>query len=159
MLRFRRPIVFAAAVSAAALVAGGCGGAGGSPPGASVTSSTPVATAPTANQLLAFSQCMRSNGVSSFPDPQRFVGGNVKLTIHQLGTGSPHLQSALNACTHLLPQRGSSPDTPQQTTKQLADELSFARCMRSHGVTHFPDPKAQGGLTVEMVQAEGIDVR
>jgi hypothetical protein len=25
-------------------------------------------------------------------------------------------------------------------------------------VTRFPDPKAQGGLTVEMVQAQGIDV-
>jgi hypothetical protein len=30
--------------------------------------------------------------------------------------------------------------------------------MRSHGVTRFPDPTAQGGLSVEMVQAQGIDV-
>ena len=39
-----------------------------------------------------------------------------------------------------------------------ADGLSFARCMRGHGVTRFPDPTAQGQLTVEMVQAQGIDV-
>jgi hypothetical protein len=30
--------------------------------------------------------------------------------------------------------------------------------MRSHGVTRFPDPTAQGDLSVEMVQAQGIDV-
>jgi hypothetical protein len=30
--------------------------------------------------------------------------------------------------------------------------------MRSRGVTGFPDPTAQGDLTVEMVQAQGIDV-
>jgi hypothetical protein len=31
--------------------------------------------------------------------------------------------------------------------------------MRNHGVSRFPDPTVQGGLTVEMVQAQGIDVR
>jgi hypothetical protein len=30
--------------------------------------------------------------------------------------------------------------------------------MRSHGVARFPDPSAHSGLTVEMVQAQGIDV-
>jgi hypothetical protein len=30
--------------------------------------------------------------------------------------------------------------------------------MRSHGVSRFPDPTAQGQLTIEMVQAAGIDV-
>jgi hypothetical protein len=30
--------------------------------------------------------------------------------------------------------------------------------MRSHGATRFPDPTAQGQLTVEMVEAQGIDV-
>jgi hypothetical protein len=30
--------------------------------------------------------------------------------------------------------------------------------MRSNGVSRFPDPTARGGLSVEMVQAQGIDV-
>ena len=99
---------------------------------------------------------MRSNGVPNFPDPQRFVGGNVKLTLHQLAPS----QAALNACNHLLPTNGGSgsQETAQQERTQVADGLSFARCMRSHGVSHFPDPTAQGQLTVEMVQAQGIDV-
>jgi hypothetical protein len=45
---------------------------------------------------------------------------------------------------------------PQQRAR-VADMLSFARCMRTHGLARFPDPTAQG-LTVEMVQAQGIDV-
>ncbi len=102
---------------------------------------------------------MRSNGVPNFPDPQRLSGGNLKLTIVRLGASSPHFQAAMSACNHLLPNGGSgSQETAQQTRTRLADELSFARCMRSHGVSRFPDPTAQGDLSVEMVQAQGIDV-
>jgi hypothetical protein len=157
-MRCRSPLLLTSAVAVVAfsLLAAGCGG-GGSPGVASVGPSTAAATTTTQNGLLAFSQCMRSNGMPSFPDPQRFVGGNVKLTIHQFGAGSPQFQAAMSACNHLLPTNGG-PQTVQQTRTQLADELSFARCMRSHGLSRFPDPSAQGGLTVEMVQAQGIDV-
>jgi hypothetical protein len=159
-LRCRRPPILGSlvAVAAFALLAAGCGG-GHSSGVASVVSTTTGATTTTQttqNGLLAFSRCMRSNGMPNFPDPQRFVGGNVKLTIHQLAPS----QAALSACDHLLPTNGGgSQETAQQTRTQLADELSFARCMRSHGVGRFPDPTAQGGLSVEMVQTQGIDVR
>jgi hypothetical protein len=157
-MRCRRPLILSSVVAAAAfsLLAAGCSG-GGSPGVASVASSTTaVTTTTTQNGLLAFSQCMRSNGMPNFPDPQRFVGGNVKLTIHQLAPS----QAALSACTHLLPTNGGSgsQQTAQQQRTQRADGLSFARCMRSHGVSRFPDPTAQGQLTVEMVQAQGIDL-
>ena len=158
MMRCRRPLLLSSVVAVVAfsLLATGCGG-GGSPGIASVASSTPAATTTTTqNGLLAFSQCMRSHGMPNFPDPQRFVGGNVKLTIHQLAPS----QAAMSACSHLLPTNGGSPsqETAQQQRTKLADELSFARCMRSHGVSRFPDPTAQGELTVEMVQAQGIDL-
>jgi hypothetical protein len=160
-MRPRRPLVLVSlvAVAAFALLAAGCGGGGGSPGVASVSSSTTATTtqnATTQSGLLAFSQCMRSHGVPSFPDPQRFAGGNVKLTIHQLGPS----RAALSACNHLLPTNGGSgsPETAQQERTRLADGLSFARCMRSHGVSRFPDPTVQGQLTVEMVRAQGIDL-
>ncbi len=88
MMRCRRPLLLSSVVAVVAfsLLAAGCGG-GGSPGVANVASSTTAATTPTTqNGLLAFSQCMRSHGMPNFPDPQRFVGGNVKLTIHQLAT-------------------------------------------------------------------------
>jgi hypothetical protein len=157
----RRPLILVAVVAAAAalsLLAAGCGGGGGSPSGvANVTTSTSAATTTTTQSgLLAFSQCMRSNGMPSFPDPQRFVGGNVKLTIHQFAPS----QAAMNACDHLLPTNGGSgsEETAQQQRTQRADGLSFAACMRSHGVARFPDPTAQGELPVESVVAQGIDV-
>lgn len=159
MMRCRRPLILMSVVAVAAfsLLAAGCGGGGSGSPGiASVAASTTAATTTTAtNGLLAFSQCMRSHGVPNFPDPQHYAGGNAKLTIHNLQPSS----AALNACNYLLPTNGGgSGQTAQQLRVQLADELSFAKCMRSHGVARFPDPTAQGQLSVEMVQAQGIDV-
>lgn len=141
-----------------ALLAAGCGGGGSSPGVASVASPTTSATTtnPSQSSMSAFSQCMRTNGVASFPDPQGFAGGNLKLTIHNDGAAGPRFQAALNACNHLLPAGPN--ETTGQTRAQLADELSFARCMRSHGVGNFPDPSPQEGLTVAMAEAQGIDV-
>lgn len=146
------------AISAFSLLAAGCGG-GGSPSVANNASSAAPATSTTQNGLLAFSQCMRANGMPNFPDPQHFVGGNPKLTIRQLGMSGPKFQTAMNACAHLLPTGpGATQQTAQQQRAQLAAELSFARCMRGHGLARFPDPTALGQLSVEMVQAQGIDV-
>ncbi|HEY8028523.1 MAG TPA: hypothetical protein VIE38_03330 [Gaiellaceae bacterium] len=158
-MRSRPLIVSVGAIAAFSLFAAGCGG-GSSPSGvASVASTTTTSTstneAASQNQLLAFSQCMRSNGVPSFPDPQHLAGGNVKLTVHNYGS-NPKVQTAMNACGHLLPS-GPNADTPPSKA-QLAAELSFARCMRTHGLSNFPDPNAQGRLSVEMVQAQGVDV-
>lgn len=156
-------LVAAAVVVGLSLFAAGCGGGGRTPgiAGSAATTTAATTTATTAaadNGLLAFSRCMRSNGVPNFPDPQRFAGGNVKLTIHALARTAT-IQAALNACGHLLPSGpGGSQQTAQQLRTQLADELSFAKCMRSHGVARFPDPTAQGQLSVAMVEAQGIDV-
>jgi hypothetical protein len=161
-MRRRRPLITTPLATGVAfsLLAAGCGGGGGSAGIAGVASSTIAATTTlsTHDGLPAFSQCMRANGAPNFPDPQHFVGGNVKLTIHQAGT-SPRFRAALSACDHLLPSGPSPEEAAQQLHARLADELSFATCMRSHGVAHFPDPTAQGELSVEMVQAQGIDVR
>ncbi len=159
----RPPLILASivAVAALSLLASGCGGgrqrrlAGV----ASIASTTTTTTTTTQSGLLGFSDCMRANGMPNFPDPQHFAGGNVKLTLHQFGAGSPQFRTAMNACNHLLPSGGSgSQETAQQVRTQVADGLSFARCVRSHGVSRFPDPTAQGQLSVEMVQAQGIDV-
>ena len=156
----RRPLVLVslALLATFSMLAAGCGGGGGSPQVATVASSTTTATTTSRNQLSAmdaFSQCMRSHGVANFPDPQHYAGGNVKLTIHNLSP-SP---AALTACTPLIPTNGGSQETAHQRQTQLADELSFAKCMRSHGVTNFPDPTSQGDLSVTMVEAHGVDVR
>jgi hypothetical protein len=156
----RRPLILASlvAVAALALLAAGCGG-GGSPRVASVASSTTVAATTAQNGGVAFTRCMRSNGVPNLPDPPTVGARTPKLTLQQLGVSDSQFETAKRACNHLLPNGGSGPqETAQQKRTRLADALSFARCMRSHGVTRFPDPTAQGDLSVEMVQAQGIDV-
>jgi len=145
------------AVVPLALLAAGCGGGGGASGVASLASST-TAAATSQSGLAVYSSCMRSHGVRNFPDPDS-TGGIPKLEIEQLGASPARMQAAGTACAHLLPASGlAPPPSAQQIRKQIANALSFARCMRSHGLTRFPDPNAQGQLTVEMVQSQGIDV-
>jgi len=158
-MRCLRPFVLLSVVvvGVVSLLAAGCGG-GGSAGVPSVASTTTTAAPTTQDPMVAFSRCMRSNGVSNFPDPRRVGPRSMKLTIQQVVSRNPRFNAAQSACSHLLPHGGVSQDTPQQQHARLVDGLSFARCMRSRGVSRFPDPTAQGELTVEMVQAQGIDV-
>jgi hypothetical protein len=149
----------AAGAAGLALLAAGCGGGGGSSGVANVAGSAPATTTTsTSSGLVAFSECMRSKGVTNIPDPQQLGGGNVKLTLRQRDT-TPRFHAAMRACSHLIPELGGAQqDTAQQIRTRVADGLSFANCMRGHGVSRFPDPDSQGQLTVAMVQAQGIDV-
>ena len=108
-------------------------------------------------RLVAYSQCMRSNGVPNFPDP---AGGvPPKVTAQELGVSNSRLQVAQGACQHLLPATGGSLTAssiqqcylafvcPQALVQQaLSAGRVFAQCMRSHGVPYWPDPTvdAQG---------------
>jgi hypothetical protein len=149
----------AAAVAALSTLAAGCGAGGGSSPGVATVGTSTTAATTTQNGLLAYSRCMRSHGVRNFPDPGG-KGGIPKSQVVAASEADPQkFNAASAACSHLLPSGSlAAPQTAQQRHTQLEDELSFARCMRSHGVSRFPDPTAQGQLTVAMVQAQGIDV-
>ena len=144
------------ALASLALLAAGCGGSGRSSANSSTPSQNPVQAA------FRYSACMRNHGVTNFPDPQVVNhNGEHGVKIQAVGPkGSPQFEAAEKACQGILPApSGNGPqETAQQKRTRLADALSFARCMRSHGVTSFPDPTAQGELTVAMVQAQGINV-
>jgi hypothetical protein len=120
------------AMVALVLLAAACGPSGSSNAGGSRLS-----------QLLAFSHCMRSNGVLNFPDPDS-SGAVPKETAQQLGVSSSQFQSAYSACQHLLPNGGNGPD---QTAAQQAraQALRYSQCMRDHGVT-LPDPDSSGRI-------------
>jgi hypothetical protein len=152
-------VVPLAAVAVLALLAAGCGGrSSGTPPVASATTSSTTATA-TPNGAVAFARCMRSHGIPNWPDPTS--GGYFdKAKLRVLPVSGTRIRAIEDGpCNHLLPANGGpAPLTPQQLHRRLADWLSFAQCMRGHGVSRFPDPNSQGQLTVEMVQAQRIDV-
>jgi hypothetical protein len=93
-----------------------------------------------ADALLAFSDCMRSHGVTNFPDPgsnggiQLPAGSNVR---------SPAFRAAQSTCFHLMP--GGGPNGHRLTQRQIAAMVATSECMRQHGVTGFPDPYAVSG--------------
>jgi hypothetical protein len=116
-------------------------GPGGSP-GATGSADSP--------SVVAYSHCMRSNGVPAFPDPAS-GGGIPKTSAQRLGVSDSRLRAAQNACQHLLPDATSleqqarqcltAGDCPQAVVQQmLTADRRFARCMRSHGVPNWPDP-------------------
>ena len=102
-------------------------------------------TATNLEQAVKFSQCMRANGVSGFPDPD----ASGQLTIDGVVNGSslnpntPAFQQALNACKDLEPPGFMG---TQRTAQQQEAALKFAQCMRANGVPDFPDPTADGPL-------------
>lgn len=84
-----------------------------------------------------FAQCMRTNGVTDFPDPTNghfLMPGDVQ--------SNPHFHSALQICQHLLGPNGATNGNGSNT----ASLLVFAHCMQHHGVPQFPDPTAGGGI-------------
>jgi hypothetical protein len=151
-------LVSTVAVAACSLLAAGCGG-GGAPGVASVAAATTAAATTPQIGLVGFAQCMRSHGVSGFPGPNS-SGEIPKQQVVAAAQANPaKFNTAQKTCEHLLPNGSlGSPETAQQIRTKLADGLSFAHCMRTQGVSRFPDPTAQGQLTVAMVESQGIDV-
>jgi hypothetical protein len=91
-------------------------------------------------QGLKFSDCMRSHGITNFPDPSTRGGGiDFRITPSSgITPFSPALKAAQKACRHLLP--GGGPDAGHPSAQVKAQMLAISTCMRSHGITDFPDP-------------------
>jgi hypothetical protein len=124
----------AAAVSIAVLVAA-CGG--------SHTASPLSDQQQRLQQAIAYSQCMRSNGIANFPDPIQSSGRvGFSIAIGGNGTGavdvnSPQYRSASTACEKKTDWNQVPPAALQQF---MAGAVSHAECMRSHGISNYPDP-------------------
>jgi hypothetical protein len=83
---------------------------------------------------LQFANCMRTHGVTNFPDPDG--QGSIGVTRNEVQ--SPAFQAAQQACRHLLPNSGQP---PRMTASERQAALRFAQCMRAHGESDFPDPR------------------
>jgi hypothetical protein len=113
-----------------------------SPPTSSPAGS-PAAGGANSSSLVAYATCIRSHGVSSFPDPDS-SGSIPKKSASQLGVTDAQLQAAQGACQHLLPNGGNGP-SQAQLQQERALGLRFASCMRAHGVA-LPDPDSSGRI-------------
>ncbi|HEY2202454.1 MAG TPA: hypothetical protein VGH56_11230 [Solirubrobacteraceae bacterium] len=132
--RARRGAIATAAIAGlAAAVLAACGS--NSP---SASSSGQPAQAQLQHDEVQFSSCMRSHGVSSFPDPNS-SGQIPKDKVTPLAS-SPEFRVAEGACQHLLPNTSAATDTHAEVQAALSGMVRFAACMRSHGVQRWPDP-------------------
>ena len=149
----RISITIAAASCAVTIV--GCG-----------SSSNPISSGSsggggTEAQLVRYSACMRSHGVSGFPDPSTTQSGQNGFGIDgynfnlpsTMNTQSPAYESAAKTCGKQVgvgPGSGGGHGIPA-AAKQAA--LRHAECMRTHGVPNYPDPKFSGGGVSQSVNA------
>jgi hypothetical protein len=109
-----------------------------------------------ANEAVAFSRCMRTHGVSDFPDPNR--SGVWPKSQVQSTASEPQFQAATKACGRLLPDGGPGVLPSASVVRQIqTDMLTFARCMHSRGVQNWPDPTVDRGRAIFNPQAAGID--
>jgi hypothetical protein len=137
MKRSARAAVIATASLALLVACSGSpsAGSGGSPnAGGSVSSPSTFL-----RKALAFSRCVRADGVPNWPDPTG-NGRIPKETAQLLRVSGSRLQAALTACQHLLPNTGNIDNNPAALNQWWSVMLHFARCMRSHGVPNWPDP-------------------
>jgi hypothetical protein len=136
MNRRRRPLAALALIAMVAMISA-CGST--TPAGTGSGSSGGNNTAANAEKAVKFAKCMRSNGVSAFPDP----GASGKFTIDAIANGSsldtstPAFTQAVSACKNLEPAgfMGS-----KRSPQQMQASLKFAQCIRENGVKDFPDP-------------------
>ena len=131
---------------AAALGLAACGSSSSS---GTATNASAGSSDASRSKTIELASCMRSHGVSNFPDP---TGGRLALQIQQtpnsrtvngVEVNSPAFRSAMQACRPYMPNAGTP--SPAQTAMAKSQALAMSRCMRSHGVPNFPDPKLQTG--------------
>lgn len=131
--RARQRAAVLAATAGIALLTVACG----SPSSAGRPSS--AASGNSSSQLVAFAQCMRAHGVTDYPDSGAVNGATPGS---DLDPSNPTYQAARQACQSLHPTIHGN---QSQAAQNLAAGLNFARCMRQHGITNYPDPGPHSG--------------
>lgn len=149
-----------AALIALSLPLAACGSS--SNPSANAAGGGTTANPADYTKALKFASCMRSHGVQNFPDPKSNGSGGMLVQktpgttkVNGVSVNGPAFQSAMEACKSYLPN-GGHPKPPSEAQKQKM--LAFSQCMRSHGITNFPDPTFQNGRVGLMIgPSSGID--
>jgi hypothetical protein len=125
MMNKLRPLV---AVMLAAAACAGCGS------NATTGGSSGSARLTVRAKLVKLAQCLRTHGVSDFPDPNAKNDFDYGISVSQ-----EVWTRAVDACKDLEPPGEFS---SKRTPAQQSAGLKFAACIRANGVKDFPDPVA-----------------
>jgi hypothetical protein len=130
-----------AALAMVALIGAGC--SDGSAENGDTGSSTGNTNATNGDRAVGFSECMRDNGVTEFPDPNASGDQEFVDAIQRLDPSSAAFKKAIGACKDLQPPGLLG---GKATPQEMRERLEFAQCMRDNGVEDFPDPTVDGPL-------------
>lgn len=162
-LRFTRVSCVTAVIGLTAISLAACGGSN-KPKSSGNSKGANVSFAKASSDAYKNSACMRSHGVTNFPDPETAdQNGQFQISIHITPsiTESPAFQSAQKACAHLMPGGANVTNGPSPAQQRAHTEaiLAFAACMRKHGFPRFPDPNSQGELSPTAITNAGINLQ
>ena len=110
------------------------------------SSSKPSNSGSADTQALKYTNCMRANGMPNFPDP----GSNGALPNPAL----PAFRAAVKACAKLQPVGMHLGGPAAPSAAELRAARAFARCMRAHRLSHFPDPLTTYGPGLTLGRGE-----
>jgi hypothetical protein len=103
-------------------------------------------------KALAYAQCIRAHGVPDYPDPNsqgQFIIQNGSALSSVSAAGKAVANAAARACQKLLPpSMALRPPSGSSGQGSGTSRLRFSECMRSHGEPNFPDPGANGSITL-----------
>jgi hypothetical protein len=149
----RAPRLTAVLLVTAATTVAACGSSSPTSPSSPTSLSSPTSSSATtivgseaSSSTVAFSGCMRSHGVPTFPDLKdnrmQIQASGQAISVNGVSINAPAFRSALQTCEKYRPHIES---TPAQTARYEQEALNFARCMRGHGIKNFPDPPPSTG--------------
>jgi hypothetical protein len=141
-----RSVSLAASAAALALAVTGCGGSGDAKSSSSGSNANS-----TVEKAVRYAQCMRENGLTTFPDPDK--NGKFQIPAGGPNRNSAQFKKAQQACKSKEPP--GLQDDPAEIAHDQQEWLKFAQCMRGNGIRDFPDPQ-DGRL---LVPRDRIDVK
>ena len=98
-----------------------------------------------------FANCMRSNGVTNYPDPN---SSGHSQSLNQINPNAPGFLMAYQACKKYASNGVGVP--PEPSPAELRFALMFAGCVRKHGFPQFPDPLTTVSLQATFTLGRGM---
>jgi len=99
------------------------------------------------HRALKAAACVRATASPTSPNPSSSTEASSSRSSPGVNPTTPAVQTAAKKCGY----------QDELRAEETRSRIAFVRCMRTHGVTNFPYPTADGGVSVEMVRAEDIN--
>jgi hypothetical protein len=147
-MRVRTGLVFSLLVAVSLAGCSGSGDDGGGVASVNGDGKAPPSASSAADAKssgLQYANCMRQNGISTFPDPTVDEKGQLSFDVPD-DIPDSELNKAEKKCEQY---RGGGPAGAGRNAQQIERQLKLVQCMRDNGFPAWPDPEADGSMRVD----------